>query len=72
MSFQLPSLPSLGMEKLSKNFDYIFQDLPKGLSSFKGIEHQILLIIGLSLPNTLAYISNTEETKEIQREVEKT
>jgi hypothetical protein len=32
----------------------------------RGIEHQIDLILGASLPNRAAYRTNPEETKEIQ------
>ncbi|MGM4901621.1 hypothetical protein ACS4XH_24495, partial [Escherichia coli] len=36
----------------------------------RGIEHQIDFIPGASSPNRLAYKSNPEETKELQRQVE--
>jgi hypothetical protein len=36
----------------------------------RGIEHQIDLIPGASLPNQAAYRTNSEETKEIQRQVQ--
>ena len=36
----------------------------------RGIEHQIDLVPGASLPNRPAYRSNPQETKEIQRQVE--
>jgi hypothetical protein len=36
----------------------------------RGIEHQIHLIPGASLPNRAAYRTNLEETKEIQRQVQ--
>jgi hypothetical protein len=36
----------------------------------RGIEHQIDLILGSSLPNRAAYWTNPEETKEIQRQVQ--
>jgi RIO-like serine/threonine protein kinase len=35
-----------------------------------GIEHQIDLISGATLPNRAAYRTNPEETKEIQRQVQ--
>jgi hypothetical protein len=40
--------------------------IPPGLPSLRGIEHQINLISGASLPNRAAYRINPEETKEIQ------
>ncbi|CAN1121175.1 Transposon Ty3-I Gag-Pol polyprotein, partial [Linum perenne] len=36
----------------------------------RGIEHQIDLVPGSSLPNKAAYTTNPEETKEIQKQVE--
>ena len=36
----------------------------------RGIEHQIDLIPGATLPNRAAYQTNPEETKEIQRQVQ--
>jgi hypothetical protein len=43
--------------------------MPLGLPPLRGIEHQIDLISGASLPNRAAYRTNPEETKEIQRQV---
>ncbi|WVZ93600.1 LOW QUALITY PROTEIN: hypothetical protein U9M48_039568 [Paspalum notatum var. saurae] len=40
------------------------------LPPIRGIEHQIDLIPGASLPNRAAYRTNPEETKEIQRQVQ--
>jgi len=63
---------SLGMEKLLKEYDDVFpQDIPHGLPPQRGIEHNIDLILSASLPNRPAYRSNPEETKEIQKQVEK-
>jgi len=54
-----------------KEFGDVFpKDNPHGLPPLRGIEHQIDLIPGASLPNTPEYRSNLEETKEIQRQVE--
>ena len=36
----------------------------------RGIEHQINLILGATLPNRAAYRTNPEETKEIQWQVQ--
>ena len=44
------------------------QQIPPGLPPIRGIEHQIDLIPGASLPNRVAYRANPEETKEIQRQ----
>jgi len=64
------SLP-IGMEEVLKEFlDVFSKDTPHGLSSLRGIEHQIDFILGASLPNKPTYRSNPEETKEIQRQVE--
>ena len=42
-------------------------ETPAGLPPIRGIEHQIDLIPGASLPNRAPYRTNLEETKEIQR-----
>ena len=44
--------------------------VPPGLPPIRGIEHQIDLIPGASLPNRTPYKTNPEETKEIQRQVQ--
>jgi hypothetical protein len=41
-----------------------------GFPPITGIEHQIDFIPGAVIPNRLAYRSNPEETKELQRQVE--
>ena len=70
LSFIASSLP-LGMEELLKEFGDVFpKDTPRGLPPLRGIEHQIDLIPGASLPNKSAYRSNLKETKEIQRQVQ--
>jgi hypothetical protein len=38
--------------------------------SLRGIEHQIDLVPGASIPNGPAYRSNPEERKELQRQVD--
>jgi hypothetical protein len=45
---------------------FIPAELPAGLPPIRGIEHQIDLVHGASLPNHPAYRTNLEETKEIQ------
>ncbi|XP_025822327.1 uncharacterized protein LOC112898161, partial [Panicum hallii] len=52
------------------DFEDVFPDeIPAGLPPLRGIEHQIDLVPGASLPNRPAYRTNPEETKEIQRQV---
>ena len=54
-----------------QEFDDVFpEDIPNRLPPLRGIEHQIDLVPGASIPNRLAYRSNPEETKELQRQVE--
>ncbi|KAK1684493.1 hypothetical protein QYE76_045341 [Lolium multiflorum] len=52
-------------------FGDVFPDeVPAGLPPLRGIEHQIDLIPGASLPNRAPYRTNPEETKEIQKQVQ--
>jgi hypothetical protein len=52
---------------LLQQFKDVFPaEIPPGLPPLRGIEHQIDLITGASLPNRAAYRTNPEETKEIQ------
>ena len=51
---------------LLQEFDDAFpKDIPSGLPPLRGIEHQIDLVPGASIPNRPAYKSNPEETKEL-------
>ena len=69
-----PSLPSnlpVSISIVLQEFKDVFPlDLPSGLPPLRGIEHQIDLIPGATVPNRPAYRSNPEETREIQRQVE--
>ncbi|KAK1681393.1 hypothetical protein QYE76_042241 [Lolium multiflorum] len=48
--------------------DVFPEEVPAGLPPLRGIEHQIDLIPGASLPNRAPYRTNPEETKEIQKQ----
>ncbi|KAK1695020.1 hypothetical protein QYE76_011717 [Lolium multiflorum] len=52
-----------------KEFSDVFpEEVPAGLPPLRGIEHQIDLIPGASLPNRAPYRTNPEETKEIHKQ----
>jgi hypothetical protein len=51
---------------LQEFVDVFPQYIPPGLPPIRGIEHQIDLIPGASLPNHAPYRTNPEETKKIQ------
>jgi hypothetical protein len=55
---------------LQEYSDVFPSEIPAGLPPIRGIEHQIDLIPGASLPNRVLYRTNPEETKEIQRQVQ--
>nr|KYP35107.1 Transposon Ty3-I Gag-Pol polyprotein [Cajanus cajan] len=60
-----------GVKFLLKEFDDLFP--PEGLMGLpplRGIEHQIDLVPGASLPNRPAYRTNPQETKEIESQVQ--
>ena len=62
---------STKVENLLKEFEDIFpKEGPIGLPPFRGIEHQIDLVPGASLPNRPAYRTNPQETKEIESQVQ--
>ncbi|WVZ78207.1 hypothetical protein U9M48_025956 [Paspalum notatum var. saurae] len=64
------TLPSAVTDLLQEYADVFPAEIPPGLPPIRGIEHQIDLIPGASLPNRAAYRTNPEETKEIQRQVQ--
>jgi len=51
--------------------DVCLEEFPKGLPPIRGSEHQTNPILGVALPNKLAYRMNPEEAKEIKRQVNK-
>jgi hypothetical protein len=63
-------LPSVVFNVLQEYEDIFLNEVPPGLPPKRGIEHQIGLVPGASLPNRAAYDTNPEETKEIQQQVE--
>ena len=64
------SPPSLVVSLLQEFKDVFSEEVPSGLPPIRGIEHQIDFIPGVVIPNRPTYISNPEETKELQRQVE--
>ena len=63
----LSSIPPATTNLLQEYEDVFPAEIPPGLPPMRGIEHQIDLIPGATLPNRAAYRTNPEETKEIQR-----
>lgn len=61
------SLPSVALSLLQEFADIFPEEVPSG---FRGFEHQIYFVPGAFIPNRPAYRSNSEETKELQRQVE--
>lgn len=55
---------------LQKYKDVLSDELPVDLPPIRGIEHQIDLVPGVSLPNRDAYRASPEETKELQRQIQ--
>ncbi|XP_062193478.1 uncharacterized protein LOC133896846 [Phragmites australis] len=64
------SLPPAVTNLLQEYADIFPKEVTSGLPPIRGIEHQIDLIPGTSLPNRAPYRTNPEETKEIQRQVQ--
>ena len=66
----LPSTLPHAVFDLLQDFEDVFPDeVPSGLPPIRGIEHQIDLMPGVSLPNRPPHRKNLEETKEIERKV---
>jgi hypothetical protein len=62
---------SLGVSTVLQEFADVFPDeVPAGLPPLCGIEHQIDLIPGATLPNRAPYRTNPDETKEIHKQVQ--
>jgi hypothetical protein len=64
------SIPPVATNLLQEYEDIFPSEIPPGLPHMRGIEHQIDLIPGETLPNRAAYRTNLEETKKIQRQVQ--
>ena len=64
------SLLSVVVSLLHEYEDVFPNDVPSGLPLIRGIEHQIDFVPDATIHNRLAYRSNPEETKELQRQVE--
>jgi hypothetical protein len=63
------SLPPIVADISQEYADIFLSEVLAGQPPLRGIEHQIDLILGASLPNRAPYRTNPEETKEIQRQV---
>ncbi|XP_059295621.1 uncharacterized protein LOC132048956 [Lycium ferocissimum] len=66
----ITTLPSSVSSLLQEYNDLFLEEIPNGLPLLRGIEHQIDFVPVSQIPNKLAYRSNPEETKELQRQVE--
>ena len=62
-------MPSVVVDLLQVYEDLFSDEIPNGLLPKRGIEHQIDFIPRASISNRLAYRTNLEETKEIQKQV---
>ncbi|KAL4643924.1 hypothetical protein ACB092_02G126200 [Castanea dentata] len=61
------SLPSVVVSFLQEYKDVFPNDVPSGLPTIRGIEHQIDFVLSATIPNRQAYRSNPVEIKELQR-----
>ncbi|XP_024310345.1 uncharacterized protein LOC112268657 [Brachypodium distachyon] len=67
---EITPLP-ISVSHVLQEFNDVFPDeVPDGLQPLRGIEHQIDLIPGASLPNCPPYRTNPDETKEIHKQVQ--
>ena len=66
----LDNLPPSIQAILDEFKDMFPDELPLGLPPYRGIEHQIDLIPGASLPNRPAYKTNPMEIQEIEKQVQ--
>ena len=57
------SIPPVAAHFLQEYDDIFPAEIPPGLPPMRGIEHQVVLIPGATLPNRDAYRTNPEETK---------
>jgi hypothetical protein len=58
---------SIGVSNVLQEFSDVFpEEVTAGLPPLRGIEHQIDLIPGASLPNRAPYRTNPDETKKIR------
>ena len=64
------SMPHAVTNLLQEYKDVFAAQIPPELPPIKGIEHQIDLIPGATLPNRAAYRTNSKKTKKIQRQVQ--
>ena len=65
-----PTLPPT-IQVLLEEFKTMFPDeIPHGLPPLRGIEHQIDLIPGATIPNRPAYRMSPQESQEIQKQVQ--
>jgi hypothetical protein len=65
------SIPPAVTNLLQEYEDVFPAEIPPRLPPVRGIEYQIDLIPGATLPNRAAYQTNPKETKENQRQVQK-
>ena len=63
------SLPSSIVSLLQEFEDVFPEEIRNGLPPIQGIEHQIDFVHGATISNRLAYRSNPEETKGLQKQV---
>ena len=63
------ALPLEIVSVLNDFTDVLPEDVPAVLPPIQGIEHQIDLMPGATIPNRPSYRANPEETKELQKQV---